>query len=609
MNAKVLKEKYAQQAADPKQTVMSAYQNAVLRINLTKKEATIEPLRMDFAEKYVGSKGLVIRYMYEELKPGIDPLGPENNMYLTTGPMSGTPIPCSGKLSVAAKSPATGTMNDCSIGGHAGIRVKFAGYDMIVFEGQLSEPGYVVIDDDRVEFLGAQNLWGLGSHEAEAQLIDQYGREFSCLSIGPAGENLSNMACINSDYYRQAGRGGIGAVMGSKKMKAIMIRGSKGVKVPNIKETTDRILEILHESCLDEENEFVFDVGTYAFLEGCQEGGIMPYKNFSDTTDPEWEKYNDAAVLPYREGKRGCGSCGLGCGNFIKMGDAICEGPEYETSAVAGPNAGNTDPAKIVKFNQVCDNMGVDTISTGDTLVWAMEMTETGRYDFGIHWGEADKMCEYVERLSRREEGFFTDLANGVKYAAEKYGGFDIAMQVKGLEYPQYEPRGSWGMAMSYAVSDRGACHMRAYAPNEEVFAASVPPYTPEGKGQIVYNLGEFNAIKFSCCLCDLWGTVDYAIMAELLTLITGKEWTEDDMAAVGRRVLNIGRAFNQREGFDRRHDTVPERVVRDKLSNGPAAGQVIPPEAFEDMLDQYYEVMGWNKDGTLPYELIRTLL
>ena len=202
MNAKVLKEKYAQQAADPKQTVMSAYQNAVLRINLTKKEATIEPLRMDFAEKYVGSKGLVIRYMYEELKPGIDPLGPENNLYFTTGPMSGTPIPCSGKLSVAAKSPATGTMNDCSIGGHAGIRVKFAGYDMIVFEGQLSEPGYVVIDDDRVEFLGAQNLWGLGSHEAEAQLIDQYGREFSCLSIGPAGENLSNMACINSDYYR-----------------------------------------------------------------------------------------------------------------------------------------------------------------------------------------------------------------------------------------------------------------------------------------------------------------------------------------------------------------------------------------------------------------------
>lgn len=608
MKVKILKDKYAQQAADPKQNVMMGYQNAVLRINLTKQEATVEPLRMDFAEKYVGSKGLVIRYMYEELKAGIDALGPDNKLFLTTGPMSGTPIPCSGKLSVAAKSPATGTMNDCSIGGHVGIRIKFAGYDMVIFEGQLSQPGYVVIDDDCVEFCRADRFWGKGSHETEAELIEEYGREFSCMSIGPAGETLSNMACINSDYYRQAGRGGIGAVMGSKKMKAIMIRGTKGVKVPDCAKVTDRILEILHESVQDEENDFVFDVGTFAFLEACNDGGIMPYKNFSDTTDPEWEKYNDAAVLPYRTGKRGCGSCGLGCGNFIKMGDAICEGPEYETTSVAGPNAGNTDPQKIVKFNQVADDMGLDTISSGDTLVWAMEMTETGQHDFGIHWGEVDKMCEYLELMARRE-GIGADLANGVKYAAEKYGGMDIAMQVKGLEYPQYEPRGSWGMAMSYAVSDRGACHMRSYAPNEEVFAASVPPYTSEGKGQVVYNLAEFNAIKFSCCICDLWGTIDYAIMAELLTLITGREWTEEEMGEVGRRVINIARAFNQREGFDRRHDTVPGRVVKEALKSGPAAGQVIPPEAFEDMLDQYYEVLGWNKDGTMPYSLIRTLL
>ncbi|MDD6310780.1 MAG: aldehyde ferredoxin oxidoreductase family protein [Firmicutes bacterium] len=609
MKYTILRDKYEQQAADPNQTIMSAYQNRVLRINLTEKKATVEPLRMDFAEKYVGSKGLVIRYMYEDMAPGIDPLGPENNLYLTTGPMTGTPIPCSGKLSVAAKSPATGTMNDCSIGGHAGIRIKFAGYDMVVFEGQLEEPGIVIIDDDEIKFESAEGLWGRGSHEVEAELIDRFGREFSCMSIGPAGENLSNMACINSDYYRQAGRGGIGAVMGSKKMKAIMIRGTGSVKIPNIKEGTDRILELLHQSCLDEENQFIFDVGTFGFLEACQDGGIMPYKNFSDTTDENWTEYNDAAVLPYRQGKRGCGSCGLGCGNFIKMGDVVCEGPEYETTAVAGPNAGNTDPKEILRYNMVCDDMGLDTISAGDTLVWAMEMTETGQHDFGIHWGETNKMCEYIEKMARRENEMFSDLADGVKIAAEKHGGFDIAMQVKGLEYPQYEPRGSWGMAMSYAVSDRGACHMRSYAPNEEVFAASVPPYTAEGKGQVVYNLGEFNAIKFSCCICDMWGTIDYAIMAELLTIITGKEWTEDDMAAVGRRVINIARAFNQREGFNRQQDTVPKRVIRDALKTGPAAGQVIPPEAFESMLDQYYEVLGWNKDGTMPDELIKSIL
>lgn len=587
---------------------MLGYQNKVLRINLTEKKASTEPLRMDFAEKYIGSKGLVIRYMYEELQPGIDALGPDNKLFLTTGPFTGTPVPCSGKLSVAAKSPATGTMNDCSIGGHAGIRIKFAGYDMIIFEGQLAEPGYVVIEDDEIKFVDAGDLWGKGSHEAESILAEEYGREFSILSIGPAGENLSNMACINSDYYRQAGRGGIGAVMGSKKMKAILIKGTGGVKVPDIVKTTDRILEILHEDVLQEDNTFVYDAGTTAFLEACNDGGILPWKNFSDTTDEKWTEYNGDVLMESREGKRGCGSCGLGCGNFLKIGDAVCEGPEYETISVAGPNAGIRDPYAIVKFNQVADDMGLDTISAGDTIIWAMEMTEKGLHDFGIKFGDGEGMLRLLKEMATRT-GVGAELADGVKIASEKFGGTDFAMQVKGLEYPQYEPRGSWGMSLAYAVSDRGACHMRAYAPNEEVFAASIPPYTPEGKGQMVYNLGEFNAVKFSLCICDFWGTISYEIMAELLTLVTGREWTAEEMGEVGRRVLNIGRAFNQREGFNRAHDTVPKRVVKDALKSGPAAGQVIPPEAFEDMLNQYYEVMGWNEDGTMPEELIQSIL
>lgn len=587
---------------------MLGYQNKVLRINLTEKKASTEPLRMDFAEKYIGSKGLVIRYMYEELQPGIDALGPDNKLFLTTGPFTGTPVPCSGKLSVAAKSPATGTMNDCSIGGHAGIRIKFAGYDMIIFEGQLAEPGYVVIEDDEIKFVDAGDLWGKGSHEAESILAEEYGREFSILSIGPAGENLSNMACINSDYYRQAGRGGIGAVMGSKKMKAILVKGTGGVKVPDIVKTTDRILEILHEDVLQEDNTFVYDAGTTAFLEACNDGGILPWKNFSDTTDEKWTEYNGDVLMESREGKRGCGSCGLGCGNFLKIGDAVCEGPEYETISVAGPNAGIRDPYAIVKFNQVADDMGLDTISAGDTIIWAMEMTEKGLHDFGIKFGDGEGMLRLLKEMATRT-GVGAELADGVKIASEKFGGTDFAMQVKGLEYPQYEPRGSWGMSLAYAVSDRGACHMRAYAPNEEVFAASIPPYTPEGKGQMVYNLGEFNAVKFSLCICDFWGTISYDIMAELLTLVTGREWTADEMGEVGRRVLNIGRAFNQREGFNRAHDTVPKRVVKDALKSGPAAGQVIPPEAFEDMLNQYYEVMGWNEDGTMPEELIQSIL
>ncbi len=587
---------------------MLGYQNKVLRINLTEKKASTEPLRMDFAEKYVGSKGLAIRYMYEELKPGIDALGADNKLFLTTGPFTGTPVPCSGKLSVAAKSPATGTMNDCSIGGHAGIKIKFAGYDMIIFEGQLAKPGYVIIEDDEISFADAGDLWGKGSHETESLLAEQYGREFSILSIGPAGENLSNMACINSDYYRQAGRGGIGAVMGSKKMKAILIKGTGGVKVPDIAKATDRILELLHEDVLQEDNTFVYDAGTTAFLEACNDGGILPWKNFSDATDEKWTEYNGDVLMQYREGKRGCGSCGLGCGNFLKIGDAVCEGPEYETISVAGPNAGIRDPYAIVKFNQVADDVGLDTISAGDTIIWAMEMTEKGIHDFGIKFGDGEGMVRLLKEMATRT-GVGAELADGVKLASEKYGGTDFAMHVKGLEYPQYEPRGSWGMSLSYAISDRGACHMRSYAPNVEVFAAAVPPYISEGKGQMVYDLQEFNAIKFSLCICDFWGTINYDIMAELMTLITGREWTSEEMGEVGRRVINIARAFNQREGFNRAHDTVPKRIVKEALKSGPAAGQVIPQEAFEDMLDQYYEVMGWNKDGTMPEELIQSIL
>ncbi len=583
---------------------MLGYQNNVLRIDLTKKSAKAEPLRMDWAEKYIGSKGLAIKYLYEELEPGIDPLSPENKLLLMTGPTTGTPVPCSGKLSISAKSPATGTINDCSIGGHSALQIKYAGYDAVILEGALKEPGYLLIEDDKIQFKDASDLWGKGSHTAEAILAEKYGHDYSILSIGPAGENLVTMSCINSDYYRQAGRGGIGAVMGSKKLKAIVIKGTKGVKIPNIVENTKKITEILREDVLLEDNTFIYDFGTTAFLEACSDGGILPRKNFSDTTDENWTKYNGDVLLEKRVGKRGCGSCGLGCGNFLKFENATVEGPEYESIAVAGPNAGIDDPEAIVKFNQVADDMGLDTISAGDTIIWAMEMTEKGLHDFGINFGDKVKYLEYLELMARRE-GVGADLALGVKKLSEKYGGTDFAMHVKGLEYPQYEPRGSWGMSLAYAVSDRGACHMRAYAPNEEVFAASIPPYTAEGKGEMVFNLAVHNAVKFSLCICDFWATLSQERMAELMTLVTGREWTEQEMKEIGVRVINIARAFNQREGFNRKDDTMPKRLANEALQHGAAAGQKIPQEAFEDMLDQYYAVLGWDKDGMIPDNIL----
>ena len=585
---------------------MLGYQDKVLRINLSEKEAKTEPLNKEWAEKYIGGKGLAIKYLYEELKPGTDPLSEENKLLLMTGPFTGTPVPCSGKLAVASKSPATGTILDCSIGGHSSLKIKYAGYDAVIFEGKLDQPGYILIEDHKVEFIEASELWGKGSHETETVLSEKYGNEASILSTGPAGENLVTMACINSDYYRQAGRGGIGAVMGSKNVKAIVIIGTGGVKVNDIENTTRRLSEILREDTTSEDNLFIYEEGTTAFLEACNDGGILPKRNFSDTTDENWTKYNGEVLLQNKAGKRGCGSCGLGCGNFLKIGDVVCEGPEYESIAVAGPNAGIEDPEAIVRFNQVADDVGLDTISAGDVIIYAMEMTEKGIHDFGIQFGDKEKYIEYLKLMAKRE-GVGAELCLGVKELAAKYGGEDFAMHVKGLEYPQYEPRGSWGMSLAYAVSDRGACHMRAYAPNDEVFEASIPPYTAEGKGKMVVDLAVYNAVKFSLILCDFW-PLEMGRMAELMSLVTGKAFKEEDMNEIALRVIHIARAFNQREGFTRKEDTIPKRLVNEALKSGPAAGQKIPQEAFDQMLNDYYAVLGWNNDGIVPNEIIATL-
>ena len=586
---------------------MQGYQNKVLRIDLSGKTYKAEPLNNDWAKKYLGSKGLAIKYLYEELSPKTEALSEDNKMVLMTGPFTGTIIPCASKLAVAAKSPSTGTICDSSIGGRGGLMIKYAGYDAVIIEGKLAKPGYILINDDKVEFKDASHIWGKGSHETEAILSEEYGHSASVLSIGPAGENLVGFSCINSDYYRQAGRGGMGAVMGSKNIKAIVIKGSGGVKIPDIKNATKRIMEIIKDDCLQEDNTFIYDAGTTAFLEACSDGGILPKRNFQDATDEEWTKYNGDVLLESRRGKKGCGSCALGCGNFLNIGKVAVEGPEYESIAAAGPLAGISDPEMIARANEICDDLGLDTISSGDIISWAMEMTEKGIHDFGIKFGDYEKYHEYLGLMARRE-GVGADLALGLKEVSAKYGGEDFAMHVKGLEYPMYEPRGSWGMSLSYAVSDRGACHMRAYAPNEEVFAASIPPYTPEGKGQLVFDMAVFNAIKFSLCVCDFWGTISFEIMAELMTLVTGETWTEKDMTDIGERVINIARAFNQREGFDRKDDTIPKRLVNEALKSGPAAGQKIPQEAFEDMLDQYYEILGWDANGMIPDSILSTL-
>ncbi|SDK03304.1 aldehyde ferredoxin oxidoreductase family protein [Natronincola ferrireducens] len=586
---------------------MLGYQNKVLRIFLDKNNIRVatEPLNMEWARQYIGGKGLGIKYLYEELKPGTDPLSSENKLILMTAPLTGTTVPCSGKLAIISRSPATGTILDCSIGGHIASEIKFAGYDAVIFEGALDVPSYIYIEDDKVRLLPADELWGKGSHDTEAALLQKYGRDHKILSIGPAGENLVSMACINSDYYRQAGRGGIGAVMGSKKIKAIVVKGSGSVKVANMKETLATINSIMRDNTLTDDNLWAYTDGTAMLVEMSHTTGILPTHNFQDGTFEGYKGIDSEAMKGARSGKKGCGSCALGCGNFTKIGNALVEGPEYETLALCGSNCGIGDLEAVVKFNQLCDDMGIDTISAGNTLAFAMELTEKGLKDFGLKFGDVEAYLSIPEMIAKKE-GIGAELALGTKELGKRYGGSDFAMQVKGLEFPGYEPRGAWGMGLAYATSDRGACHMRAWPVAQEAYG-DVDAFTEEGKAAMVIELQNYNAVKFSSILCDFWA-LDLEVLSQVLNAVTGESFAVEELDKIGERVVNIGRLFNQREGFSSKDDILPNRIFKDALKSGATAGKKIPKESFDKMLLQYYNERGWSQEGIIGEEKIQEL-
>lgn len=573
-----------------------SYQGKVLRVNLATGAHTIEPLHEKWARDYFGGKGLGIKYLYEELAPGVDPLSPENKLILMTGPFTGTVVPVSGKLGIITKSPATGTILDCSIGGHFAGELKFAGYDAVILEGKAPAPSYLYIEDGLVEVRDAADLWGQGAQDAELALRAKLSEEIKVLAIGPAGENLVTMSCITSELYRQAARGGVGAVMGSKNLKAVAVRGSGSVTVPDIHKFTALVKDFMRTDTLTDTNLWAFTDGTPMLVDLSQNTGILPTRNFQEGTFAAFENINSDSLKNVRAGKKGCLSCALGCGNYSKTGRASVEGPEYETLAIGGSNCGIEDLEAIIKFNDLCDNYGIDTISAGNVTAFAMELTEKEIKDFGLKFGDSEGYL-HVPKLIAHKDGIGADLALGVKKLAQKYGGSEFAMHVKGLEFPGYEPRGSWGMGLAYATSDRGACHMRAWPVAEEAYGER-DPFTIEGKAQLVMDLQHYNAVKFSLILCDFWA-LSLETMAQMLSAALGREIIEEDLSRAGERIVNLARQFNVREGFSKKEDNLPERIFKETLKTGATAGKLLPREEFERMLKEYYELRGWDENGS----------
>ncbi len=593
--------------SDPviKGVALDFYQGTVLRVDLSSSTAVAEPLNMDWAERYLGGKGLLLRYLWEHVPPRVDPWSAENPVILMTGPFAGTNVSTASRLVVGAKSPTTGILDDSYAGGSFAPEMKFAGYDAIIITGKAAEPVVVWIKDDKVEFIpAAEKYWGLKTSDIEAVLRDDLDEHAKILSIGPAGENLIPWACLSTDQFHKAGRGGHGALFGSKNLKAVAIRGTGSVKVGDARAFLADMRRIHKEHVLTDFNLWANEEGTPILVDPMNGAGVLPTRNWSSGTFEGVAEINSEALLKVKVANRACYQCALGCRQVHDAGGVKCEGPEYETIALCGANCGVGDLEALMRFNQECDEWGLDTISSGAVVGLAMDMTEKGIADFGMRFGPGDGYLEAPGLIAQRK-GTGADLALGTRGLAAKYGVPDLAMETKNLELPGYDPRGAFGMSLSYATSDRGGCHMRTYSIADEVLEGTRPPDSLEGKAEQAIKgnvdngfIGQnFSSIKFSGIYCDFWA-VNPDQLCQMFKHVWKREFTEDEIMLMGERIWNLGRLFNLREGVE--PDTLPRKLLvsESALTEGPAAGKAIGEEAFIAAVQEYYGLRGWDERG-----------
>jgi aldehyde:ferredoxin oxidoreductase len=585
---------------------MNSFFGKMLFVDLSTKKTEIRDIPTEWVELYTGQKGLGTRILMEDFPVKTDPLSPENRIVLSTSIMAGTIVSSSSKLAMVTKSPHTKTISDGSVGGHIGAELKYTGYDAVLITGKSDELSYLYIDPDKAEIRPASNLKGIGTFETETRLKEMVGDgQVKILSIGPAGEHLVPFSCVCSERYRQLGRGGIGAVMGSKNLKAIAIRGWLDVHVPDIEECMKVVTEIHSKGGITDPENPIYVEGTPCLVALAQESGLLPTRNFQKGTFSEAEKISSDVFTKIRRNKKACFSCTIACGNYVKTGNAEVEGPEYETIALCGACIGNGDPDKIVQFNATCDDLGMDTISAGGTIAFMMEMTEKGIHDFGIRFGETDNALRLLKQIAFRE-GMGAEAALGTKALSEKCGGNSFAMQIKGLELPGYDPRGSWGMGIAYATAPRGGCHMSAYPIEYEAWG-ELEPFTYKDKAQLVVKLQNAQFAKFSMGVCDFW-PIGSDTLGRLFEITYGGKWPRERVNKVGERIFNLQRMFNVMAGFTRKDDKLPERLHKEVLKDGAPKGIVMPKDAFEKAMDEYFSCRSWDEQGRPTIEKLKEL-
>jgi aldehyde:ferredoxin oxidoreductase len=565
----------------------------MLMVDLTAGTVSTEPLRMDWAKEYWGSWGLALRYYYDAVKPDIDPLSPENVVVIMSGPLGGTLVPLASRLCLVSRSPHTGTIFESNIGGSFGPELKFAGYDGIIIKGRAASPVYLKIHDSSVSLESAELLTGRGIFETEKFMESALGSpDAKCLAIGPAAENLITYSMIGSESYRQFGRGGTGALFGSKNLKGVVCRGTGAVTIADMGAFLERVNHYKQNDLLTDDNLWAKTDGTPILVEVTNEMGIHPTKNYTKGFNGRKEKLNSDAIQAAKLGDRACFACPMACGKFTRVNSAEIEGPEYETLCLAGSNCEVNDLEAVIRFNRLCDDLGLDTMSCGSTISLAMEMTESGRHDFNLRFGHVDEYLKVIYEIATLSTERGRDLAMGAKKLAAKYGADDLSMEVKGLEMPAYEPRGNYGMGIAYATSERGACHLRAFP----IFTPD--PYNIEALVEEVVNAQNANGIKWSVGFCDFWGTMNTGIEAELLTAGLGETVTPEELDRAGERIWNLSRLFNLQAGLTAADDTLPKKIMERPLEDGSQAGRVFSREDLTRAMQLYYRLRGWNEQG-----------
>ncbi len=589
---------------------MVGYAGKFLRINLSTGRIDKENLDMEATLKFIGGRGLGSYILTQEIDPGVDALGPDNKIIFATGPLSGSSAPTGGRYMVITKSPLTGTIASSNSGGFWGAELKRAGYDFIIVEGKSEKPCYIYINDDTVEIKDATKYWGKLVWETTDRLMEETAEpKARVLTIGPAGEKLSLLACIMNDKYRAAGRSGVGAVMGSKSLKAIVVRGTGKFECARVDETKN-VLKKVREKIKENEvtGKGLPTYGTSVLVNLINESGIYPTNNFQESYFKTADKTSGETLAEkYLVRNTACFHCPIACGRLSRLDGIESEGPEYETVWAYGASCGVDDLEAIIKANNLCNEYGLDTISAGATIACAMELYEKGFIKAEevdgpeLKFGSAEAIVEWTRKMGEAE-GFGAKLVSGSYRLAEEYGAAELSMSVKKLELPAYDPRGVQGHGLQYATSNRGGCHVRGYMIAPEIIGLpeKLDPFSLEGKAVWVKIFQDLTAVIDSLGLCLFTsfalGADDYK---DMFNAIVGQDWTTEELLKAGERIWNLERMFNLKAGISPEEDKLPKRLLTEPIPEGPCKGQI---HHLPELLPEYYKERGWSEQG-LPSE------